>query len=393
MKLFQDSVSTVAQAGSAAINAVRSVAPRAVEGVEHSVAHHAATAASSSIPAVALSSAMPVTWAQIGGFSLTAAINASFSQHHYNKTRKQILKTYADEFSTKLGKSPDKLGKADLDLIAKGDDLQGLEGNRTVTQAIDKAKRQRNLGIGLAIVATLGTFSLLTAIMASTAIASVFAGAAVAKIAAEAIVGVSIYHAIKDPLHWIGDKIFGVEKKTAHDRIVSMKKDHEMGREITKERILSVFIAVDPELEKQITKQYGRPYDDLSTAAQRSLVKHAESIVPLETIALAINGGKMNPTELAFTADGQMSGFIPEMKQPEKPNLFARIKSKVFGGKKNEPVKPQEMQAPTQAIETAIEESVSRHVERLGYRKPKVDMGHAERIEQSRVETSLLAQR
>ena len=390
MGFAQETVKAVANTGVALTNRVTTLAPRVVEGAEHSLGHNAA---------VAVSSALPNTFAEVVGFGLTAAINASFSQASYNKHRRHIIKFYSDEFSAKLGKSSKELNKKDLDALARGDEAQGVEANRTVAQEIAKAKRKRNLGIGLAVIATLGTFMLLhpvmTALSVETAFQALAAGAGVGKILAEAVVGVAIFHLIKDPLHWVADKIFGAEPETAHDRIVSIQKDHALGKEITKERILSVFIAVDPELDKSIEASYGRRFDLMPTADQRYLVKEAERVIPLDTIAAALNAGKMNPTELAFTVDGQVSGFIPELKQPEQPGFFARIKQKLFGGgKKTEYtsiVPRQEHSAPLAPAEEVPQPS---HVDRLGYRKANVDMGHVERIEQARAaENPLLAQR
>ncbi len=324
--------------------------------------------------------------ATIAGIGLMAGVNAALTQGEYNKKRRELIEIYKDELSTTLGKEAGKLKHKEVRKLAEGDAEKGIEGNRTLAGALDKLRRQRNLSIALAVIATVASMSLLTPLLPALA-----PGVGLMMHAGYGLIGLLTYNAIKMPLHWVGDKIFGVEKETAHDRITALQKERDAGKFITREQVFSVFASATPELSEMIGRKYGSEYDELSVAKRQHIAADIGRMIKIDQITDAINHGKMDATELAFTVEGQASGFDPnQISMPIKKGFFTRIKDAILGRTQEEKVPAVTLPAMPHYADAPSQPSF---VKKLGMTKAATNLGHVERLEQSRAEASLLQQR
>jgi hypothetical protein len=307
---------------------------------------------------------------------LMAAVSAGITQWEYGHERKQLRDFYKDEIAAKLGKDPKSVNDRDMDALAKG---AGREANHTIAGMLRKLKRQRNVGIVVSTVATLGTYGIMhTPAIIATALP--FLGSV--------IVGLSIYYAIKKPLHYLADKAFGLNKETTHDRIADIQKDRDAGKTISREQVISVFVAANPELSAFIKSQYGKEFDKLDVAHKLRITENIGKLVHIDELTDSLNLGHIRVAELAFAAEGQASGVKPTTQDAHKTGLISTIKGKLHdlvrraahhGGELHH--QPQEAM-----VYDAPEEPRRSFTERLGVAKAHTGMGHVERLEQSRGE-------
>lgn len=272
----------------------------------------------------------------IAALGLTAAISSVMMQLEYNQERKAIRRLYENELSAKLGKTPHALKSKDLQAVADGNG-RDLQSNRTFAEALAGAKKKRNFGIGIAIIASLGSLALMTFALGPAGVVGhgllahgAAQGLGWGAMIAQATLGFLAYQAIKTPLCWASNKLFGLDKETAHDHIEAIHRDRHKGRFITREQVFSVFAAANKELGRMIKSQYGKEYDKLPLAAKQVVAISVGRMISLDKITDAINHGRMNPAELAFTVEGQVSGFDPSMAVHHQ-GMFSRIKNRLSG--------------------------------------------------------------
>ncbi len=312
---------------------------------------------------------------------LTAAVSASIVQIEHQGKMRKVAKFYKEELAAKLGKPMKSVGEKDLDALASGKILDGVEANPVIAEELQQSRKRRNLGVALSVIASVATYAILE--VATLAAASDLAG-----MAAKAIVGLATYFAVKTPLHWIGDKIFGVDKETTHERIEEISRERAAGKVIGKEQVFSVFVAANPDLARVIENKYRKPYDDLGLKDKQVLTENLGTMMQVDEITSAINAGTINASELAFFSVGQTSGVaMKDGSETGKPHgLVGMVKEKWhdvmghFSGKH----KQQAYDSPAHD-----EGQKASFAERIG-RKHAPDMSHLERVEQARDENPLI---
>jgi len=209
-------------------------------------------------------------------------------------------------------------------------------------------------------------------------------------------VGLGTYNAVKFPLHWVGDKVFGLDEETTHDRIVSLKKDREAGKVISREQVLSIFAGAHPQLDSFVTEQYGQPFDKLDLESKQRVADEIEKLIPLERLTSDINSGKINATELAFAVDGQISGVEHNGPAPKKYGMLGAMWTGMrsafhFKSHPHVEVGAVAVQSPEAnvAMAYAEEKSGKSFVERLGRSKTDPAMGYVKQLEQQAANTPL----
>ncbi len=254
---------------------------------------------------------------------LTAALGAGIAQMDYNHKRESVKRLYEDELEAKLGKPAAALTNKDLERIAKGDAAGGIQANKTIADSLSRAKKERNLGIVLATAATLATLTAL-----SIFIAPVFEPLVMApwmKLGAKMAIGALVYHAVKEPLRWATEKLFGLDKEATHDKIVKLEKAHEHSKAITREQVMSVFASANPDLQEVIKIRHGKPFDALKSRTRKQI---ADAISDqLDPLVADLNSGRVNVTELAFIVEGQSSGVAPKDALPQEPKKAGLLDS------------------------------------------------------------------
>jgi len=344
--------------------------------------------------APALGESVPMLFA----LGLTAAISAGLTQMDYYHTRKKITDVYKEELAAKLKKPVNKVSANDLDTLAKE--------NHTFSEELHKAKRQRNYGIGLSFVASMASLAVVTlllpAVIGMAGLAplaqpmlSGIGGWGLAEwgaLAVKAVVGLFAYSAAKTPLHWIGDKLFDLEEKTTHDLIVSIKRDREAGKIISREQVLSVFADANPALNMLIVSEYGERFEKLDLAAKQKATEELSKIVPLNQLTDDINSGKVNVGELAFAVEGKISGVEHKEGAPryEKRGMWAKIRGALsFKPHPKVEVVSVSVQSPEAVAVAYAEEKSGSFVKRLGLTKTDVSLGYVERLDQQAANTPL----
>ncbi len=350
-----------------------------------------------------------VAFKGLGGIvtiGLAATVSAVLTQMDYIHRKDNLKDLYKEELSHKLHKPAKKLTRDDLDEASKS--------NHVIDEEMHRNRKQRNYGIALSFMASMASLAVVMIVLPEVltlAFGAIAAEAAVAGIGGfflKAAVGLVTYHAVKDPLHWVADKLFGIDERTTNDLIVNIKRDREAGKIISREQIMAVFVASNPELDKYIVSEYGKHFDDLPLGAKQKATQELSHMLPLDKLTLEINSGKVNVSELAFAVEGQASGVSHTVAQPHeerRPGLLVKMLAGLgtaIGGVKGGVAKvigpdaasPQEvsigsiMQASKVAVEKShhSEDKQKSFVNKLSGQAAQ--LSHVERLEQSREHAS-----
>lgn len=296
------------------------------EDIRYNAARHAAyflsKGASEGIAGLLSTSILAVTGGILSGVKASmvtifsagtaAAFSAGLVQADYLHRRDIIRSRYLKEVGTKLKQSgincPEELlnSKA-LDLVAYGDTEHGIEANPALHQASEFLRKERNIGLGLSVTATLVGFGIITAVkpMLPAALASIGLGAIPVWVAAGGI-ALATYLAVKTPLHWIADKV--AEHKHGQmidDKIVNILQMQDRGKTISQEKVLQAFLAANPELNQKIIQEYGARFTHLRREERLDVIKQLNDVLPLADITQAINEKTMRAESLIFVVGAE----------------------------------------------------------------------------------------
>jgi hypothetical protein len=303
---------------------------QSAEAVGESIAHTLESSISpqgfNQISAVA--GALNGSVATLATIGVAGGVSAILTEMDHNHRKDNLKDLYKEELSIKLNKPQSRLVRADLNEMAKT--------NGVIRQELDRNRKQRNFGVVLSFIASMASLAVITLALPAVLGAVISAGMPVAAEAAlgtvggmllKAGVGLCTYHLVKDPLHALADKLFHIDEKTPNDYIVGIKRERDQGRVISREQVLSVFVASHPELDRYIVAEYGRHFDELSVQDKQKAAGELNQYLPLDKLAIEISSGKVNATELAFAVEGEASGvnhekFAPE---PAKPGLLVSM--------------------------------------------------------------------
>lgn len=336
---------------------------------------------------------------------LTAGVSAVLTQMDYVHRRENIRDFYKEELASYLRKPVSRLTVNDLETL-------GHE-NRVIHEEMQQIRKQRSFGVGISFLASLAALSLV--IIALPAAAAALTGAASGAAAMEALGGAAMiikplvgligYNMVKQPLHHIADKLFHLDEPTTHDRIVNLTRQREQGRAVTREQVMEVYASANPAIDHMIRSTYGRRFDALPPEKKQQAVQELGRLIPLEQMAADINSGRVNVAELAFAADGQMSGIqlgrpVEEPKKGLMASLTAGIR-RTFSARavvtENRDDGHSRIAAIAQAEATATltppdHAARASHVQRLGREARPADMAYLDRLEKQRAEQAALTQ-
>jgi hypothetical protein len=354
------------------------------ETVGHVVGHRAVDMVAGghviSGSATGIFASVPQGVAVAGGLGLSAAVSAGLVQMEYNDKCKHLCHLYKDEIRARVQTAGHKIGEKALNVLA--------QENRTIREVLGKNKRERNLGIIVAIVSTLATLGL----MSLGVHFQMFHGMPeVPKIIAEAAVGLLTYNAISAPMRWVGKKLFALERETTHDRIAAIHKDHDLGKTVTREQVFAAFVSANKELDDFIVARFGKSFDDLDVPAKLQITENVGKRIHIDELTHCINHGKINATELAFAVEGQSSG-VPPKTGDTHPGLLNNVKHRLHhlvDHVKNRRQLPPEN---GEVVEYVNEPAKKSFVERLGLTRAHTGVGHVERLEQAQTQVPLQEQ-
>jgi len=247
--------------------------------------------------------------AGVVGLGLAAAVSASFTQMDYIHKKNNLTDLYRDDIAARLGKEPGKVTVDDLEAEA--------EHNRTIKAELQRAKKQRNFGVPLAVVATLASFALvLVALPAALTALSIPALTGIGGFLIKAAVSMAGYYAVKTPLQKWGNDRFGLLSETPNDRIFEIQRAREQGETVTPEQVLGVFAKANEKVDALIAERMGKPFDQLTPEERTQAVQALGDTLPLMKLTEDLNTGKVRATQLAFAAEGE---FPIALRRPESP--------------------------------------------------------------------------
>jgi len=231
---------------------------------------------------------------------LVVGLSSGLSQLDHIHRRRKLLEDYREEIAARRGKDKGAVTEQDMEKVA--------EGNRALSGALSHSSKERNFGIGLSVLSSLAVIGISSMLFAGP-LAGMEHG--VGEWIVRGAVALGSYMTIKLPLHWLANKLFGMDEDKATDKVHAIARDRSLDKQITKEQVCDVIIAGQPGLGEMIKRDYGQEYDKLRNADKRMVAEELAHVIPLDRIAADINNGILRPTELVFMAEGQQSGVQP----------------------------------------------------------------------------------
>ena len=287
-------------------------------------------------------------------FALVALpIGAAFSAGMYLQSHKyrekRILNQYKDEISAVMGVEPDQVSVAQLRQVARGNPRLGIEPNPVLNEALGVNDRLRNHDLwarGLSVVATglmllslssgnlAGIGEVFGAVkdtvgtslgFAAAGGALQFGGIVLAGGLLSGVLNLAFRHVIRE--------FGGNDIRTAQSLIQDIAVDVKRGHTITPERVLEVYVAVNPEAAAAIKEKFGVAYGDLPSDVQQQLVAESGKQGELRQLAKDITARQVQPEELAFAAVGSASGVprLAETPPTYKEEMLEKMRAQVKG--------------------------------------------------------------
>ncbi len=352
----------------------------------------------------------------IGGVLIAASAGLSAFKHYRNERfyEQRMINVFRDEVGTLLGKDPAIITVKDLEVVAQGNYNKGIKPNPVIKQALEKNGQKHLLHFVTTAFAAVTVFSLisLTGIgipemvdqVKSTllgseatlgAASSAFSGF-LQEWAAISTIGLAIgtvVSAVNQVLDYAGERVFGIQHKSAYELISEISTEVNRGRSVSKEKVFEVFVAADPSLAYAIEERFGVSYHDMTIEEQHQAMLDYGDPREIATATQEVNGRHIQPEELAFVAVGQHSG-IPRVDNPGEPNrqepkgvqqVFDKVKEEFGIGDKSGGIEKETQDSIRNAYRSDVandnipgfaerfaprEQDTRSHVEKLGKATP-----------------------
>ncbi len=252
------------------------------------------------------------TWKSVA-FIATGIVGTSLStaQAYLERRTKQkdLAAFYKEELSALHGKTPEQVTAEDVHRAALpaergGDNIQAFK-----TQLADY-KYEQNFRIGVSFASSLITCGLLVAAAASDI------HTALPTVVQLGLVGIG-YMAIRNMVQSTGELILGKpEEHTVCHRLMHLAEQVKT-RTLQPSEIFSVFTEARPELQAEITRKHGKPFEHLTLAQKNDVVDKYEPVLRIARLTEAVNRGELQPGIISFIAYEQGAEQLPEYKRYE----------------------------------------------------------------------------
>jgi hypothetical protein len=260
----------------------------------------------------------------VGGFwsglGITTAVSALVAYVEYRFKKSDITDLYKKELAAQLGKSEKEVNVDDLEKLGTV--------NHTINEQLVKTKKERNIDVGTIFAATMASVAITGAAVAAAITLGFLAPTGIATWLAGTAIGMLAYMVVKSPIQKVGEKLFGVDKKTTHERIEEISKEHQAGKVVSRERVFAVFVHANPKLDEFIKANYGKEFDKLKVGQKIRIADEIGNQLGIGKITDDINQGQVKATELAFAVQGNFSGVAPTLGDAPK-SAVGRFKEKV----------------------------------------------------------------
>lgn len=256
----------------------------------------------------------------------------------------QMLDLYRDDIAEHLGKDPKELTRADL--------KQAARSNEIIDQALARQRHKNWITFGTAALAGLSTAALVAAGLPG-ALGGFFLDTigegtlgSVLKYASTGFVSTLSSLVLHDGLQLLIGHKTGVSKAAAHDRILDLERSVARGMVVSKEQVYGVLVAGNSELQQNIAREFGKPYERMGKAEQGTVLETIGVSDTMHLLARHVTNGEVKPGKLAYMiADASIA-----QRQERREQTFAPARS---------------------------------HVQKLGL-SPHESLGHVARLEQQR---------
>lgn len=261
-----------------------------------------------------------------------AVFSSALVQGDHLHRREKLLSAYREEIGSVLGKSAQAVTEQDMDLVAQGDEKGGIKSNPTLKEALDQSAKERNWGVAISAIASVTTGLVVGGLMHSApgAPPALLEGFSLpTTLAMVGAISLGIYQAISLPMHYVAEKMFGLDRDTVQDRIHSIHHAVERGRTVSQEKVFGAFVQAHPQIDTMIAQGFGKKFDRLNKDDKRTVLNIIGPQVELEKLTQDINLGHIKCEELAFVVHGQLSGVersdTPrEMEKKESGGFISR---------------------------------------------------------------------
>lgn len=240
------------------------------------------------------------------GASVSAYLNHLVHRHH----EKTLLDRYRPQVATWFGKDKKAVTVEDLHTVSK--DVPGIG------EELERNRSMRNLRTVAVVTASTLAFAavfvaastLLAPLGAAAAAAGLFSWAGLGFISASMAVSLTVLNVATKGIVNFGKKLFGYDKPNVEDHVDGLANLVKDDKPLTPEKVMGVFVAASPDMQKQIEEAFGSRYDTLSHENQVKAEQMFGNHLPLEKLSEAINKGDVSPRELMFVAHEQSSEAI-----------------------------------------------------------------------------------
>lgn len=138
--------------------------------------------------------------------------------------------------------------------------------------------------------------------------------------AAAGLIAVALYYAVKIPAHYIAEKMFGMERETAQDKIHEIVRTRARGKAVQPELVMEAALERYALLKNAVRLQFGRDFSNLRPPQREEVLNTLGERLNVRAMAEAINNGA-RAQELAFALDGEASGANMLFPAPSKEAL------------------------------------------------------------------------
>lgn len=254
---------------------------------------------------------------------LITGFQAFMDYRKEQNARYDLLNNYREEVAVKLGIDPKGVTVKDVEMLVNGNVEMGIDPNPILAEAwqrTGKSLRMRLVTTAIAGFAALGLVlgtpfaqdvqSIVHTVTSDNPFGLAFTYTGLT------LTGGLVLQTINRVLDAVGAMVLGINKSTVQDHIRMLDKQLQRGQMLTREQVMSVFVAADAGLAERIEYYYGKPYDRLPPTYQRHAALHLGAECGVEEMTYDLNFGYVKTQELAFAAVGQSSGVQP-MRHPE----------------------------------------------------------------------------
>lgn len=212
----------------------------------------------------------------------------------------QMIRLYRNELAANFGVHPNAVTRSHLYAMGKE--------NSVIGDALAARQRKTIFDSFTGAIAGAVTFGLLYAGLA-LGVADFFTqhlghvlGGALSVFSIGIVAGATNLTLNDGVMYGIGRRS-GLTKAIAHEHVARLDGMVRRGHRVTPAQMLDVVVAINPEIDRNIQKQFGKSYHHMHAHERQQVVAASGLMAEMETMAQAVNTRTIRPSSLAFILD------------------------------------------------------------------------------------------